>query len=295
MNTPTIMDPPPPRPPALRLSAAWAPLARKLAATLGRLEEDQWLVVSVKGANRFVQFAAQGSFGMQVETTSNSFLPKAERINARQRATLMDAAWQAPTGSAAGAMPERTPDGSSNFFLDYADPVPFEAVAELTVKTFAEILRVPHPGFLEYEAFDLSGGAHTLPDFGLKLAKRDSPPDSQESLSAALLETLRATTGIEDLALDADRDIGIRYSSALTLVKLIDEPPYVRIFSRILSDVEATPELLVRLNDVNAQPFVAPMSCRRSLISVPSPTPWASCCKTSSAAKPRLLSRCQVR
>ena len=41
-------------------------------------------------------------------------------------------------------------------------------------------------------------------------------------------------------------------------MKLIDEPPYVLNFSRILSDVEATPELLVRLNDVNAQPFVAP-------------------------------------
>ena len=238
--------------PAAWLSAAWAPFSGKLATALGALAEDQCLVLSVKGANRFVQFAAQGSFGLRVETTSNGFLPKAERINARQRLALTDAGWHAPTGSAAEATPERDPDGSPNFFVDFGDPVPFASVAQLTVKTFAEILRVPHPGFLQYEAFDLTGGALVLPDLGLKLARRDLPPDSPEDVTSALLETLRTATGIDDLEFDADGDLGIRFGSALTLVKLVDEPPHVSIASPILRDVEASPELFARLNDINA-------------------------------------------
>jgi len=239
-------------PPSGKISAAWAPFAKKLAASLGRLDEDQCLVLSLKGGSRFVQFAAQGSFGMRVETTSNSFLPKAEQINARQIEALKDSGWNVPTGDASEATPERDPDGSPNFFVDYSAPVPLESVAELVVKTLTENLRVPHPGFLEYEAFDFSGASLALPDLGLKLATRDSPSDSREAVSAALLETLRATTGIDDLAFDAEGDVGIRFGTALTLARLVDEPPYVRFFSPVLRDLEETPELFARLNDINA-------------------------------------------
>ena len=41
-------------------------------------------------------------------------------------------------------------------------------VADLTVKTVAEILGVRHPGFLEYDAFDADGIAILLPSLGLQ-------------------------------------------------------------------------------------------------------------------------------
>ena len=53
------------------LSVDWPPFAKTLASVLAKLEEDQFLIVPVKQSNQYVQFAAQGSFGMRTETTSN--------------------------------------------------------------------------------------------------------------------------------------------------------------------------------------------------------------------------------
>lgn len=95
------------------LSVAWPPFQRKLAAVLGQLEEDQFLVLSVKrSSGRYVQFAAQGSFGMRMETASNSYLDKPERLDELQMSTLIDAGWHAPTRDPVDSTPENDPDGS---------------------------------------------------------------------------------------------------------------------------------------------------------------------------------------
>lgn len=238
---------------ANRLSVTWPPFADRLAAVLAQLEEDQYLIVSVKGSNRFVQFAAQGFFGMRVETTSNSYLAKAEQLNKRQVATLIDAGWNDPTGAPEETTPEKDPDGSPNFFLEFANPVAFDEVANLTVCTFAEILRVPYPGSLQYQAFDSEGRALALPELGLKVATRGPKPDEQEGLPQLLLDTLRERTGVDDLAYDHDGDIGIRYGSAVAFVHLVGDPPFVRFYSRILQDIEDNDSILFRLNDINAR------------------------------------------
>lgn len=237
---------------ARRLSAAWAPFAQKLATVLEELEEDQYLIVSVKRSNRFVQFAAQGSFGMRVETTSNSYLEKPEQLNARQIASLVDAGWDAPSGVPAEATPENDPDGSPNYFVDFPASVSFEAVANLTVKTLSEILCVPYPGFLQYEAMDANGEAIMLPDLGLKRAPSSSQDTSQAGVSEQLLITLGDTTGISDLKFDDDGDIGICYGSTLIYVRLMEDQPYIRIFSAILRNLEEQPGIFARLNDINA-------------------------------------------
>src|SRR5450830_198077 len=81
--------------PSRYLSVAWAPFSQKLAAALAKLEEDQFLILSVKRSNRFVQFAAQGSFGMPMETTSNSDLAKTEQLDQRHISILIVAGWHA--------------------------------------------------------------------------------------------------------------------------------------------------------------------------------------------------------
>lgn len=234
---------------------AWAPFAKKLAATLEQLVEDQYLVLLVKKSNRFIQFASQGSFGIRIETTSNHYLTKQEKLDERQIAALIKAGWQAPSGKSDEATPENDPDGSPNFFAEFSEPVSFETLAALTVRTFAEILRVPHPGFLQYEAFDDTEGewaAMTLPELGLKQAKPARQDDTLESLAQALLTTLKEETGISELDYDGDGDIGIRYGSAAAFVRLIGDPPHIRIYSPILNDVEENPDMFARLNDINA-------------------------------------------
>ena len=232
------------------LSADWAPFARKLAAVLGGLEEDQYLILSPKrGDSRFIQFACQGSYGMRVETTSNDYLAAPEHYDAQQIASLIGAGWSAPTGKPEQSVPEKDPDGSPNFFAEFSAPVACEQVADLAVQTLAEIMQVPHPGFLEYQAFDADGGSLPLPGLGMKQAT--STDEGRERGALRLLAMLQEITGISDLAYDEDGDIGLRYGSALTFIRLISDPACVRLFSTVLSNVDEPPGIFARLNDLN--------------------------------------------
>jgi hypothetical protein len=163
---------PRPAPESRSLSVAWPPFAKNLAAVLEKLEEDQFLILSVKRSNQCVQFAAQGAFGMRVETTSNSYLAELDQLNSQQVAALINAGWHEPTGTPESSTPQLDPDGSPNFFKEFSPPVSFGIVANLAVHTLAEILRVPHPGLLEYKAFDAGGRLITLPELGLQRATK---------------------------------------------------------------------------------------------------------------------------
>jgi len=252
-----------------KVSVAWPPFEKSLAAVLDGLVEDQYLILLVKHSNRFIQFAAQGAFGIRVETTSNHYLSKQEKLDERQIAALIEAGWQVPTGKPGESTPEDDPDGSPNFFIEFAVPVSFEAVARLTVRTFAEILRVPHPGFLQYEAFDDTEGewaALALPALGLKQAKPKQPGDDLPSLADALLATLQEETGISQLDFDSDGDIGIRCGSAAVFVRLISDPPRIRFYSPILRNVEETPVIYSKLNDFNANATLIRFFCQNGVI-----------------------------
>ena len=237
------------------VSLAWVPFVQTLAAALELLVEDQYLILQVKHSNRFIQFAVQGAFGIRVETTSNHFLSKREKLNEQQITALMQAGWNAPSGNPDESTPVKDPDGSPNFYAEFNLPVSFEAVAELAVHTFAEILRVPHPGFLQYEAFDDTEeewATMALPELGLKHAKETSPDDTMEKLATLLLNTLKEETGISELDYDKDGDIGIGYGSAVVFIRLIGPPAYIHIYSPILREVDECPDLYARLNEINS-------------------------------------------
>jgi hypothetical protein len=248
------------------ISVAWPPFAQKLATVLERLDEDQFLILSVKRSNRFIQFAAQGAFGIRIETTSNSYLEKPEQLDTCQIVTLIGDGWHVPTGIPADSTPEDDPDGSPNFYVEFPHPVSFDVVANLTVRTLAEILRVPHPASLQYEAFNENGQAIELPELGLKPGTRAPQAETKEDLSRLLRTTLRETTGISEIKFDDDGDIGFHFGSALTFVRFIDDRTYVRIYSLILRDVEASPDIFARLNDLNANETLVRFAFRNGVI-----------------------------
>lgn len=236
--------------PAPKVSAAWPAFAEKLCGVLGKLGEDQYLIVSAKQSNRFVQFAGGGSAGMRVEAVSNAYLPASEQIDEARIARLGELGWQAPTGTAASSTPEDDPDGSPNFFIEFARPVPFAALAELAVRTMVEVLRIAHPNFLEYQALDAGGNGLAYPELGLKRATRTAA-EQRADLAERLLATLKEATGVGNLETDGDGDIEVRYGSVVAFVRLVDDPPAVRIRAVLVVDVEATPALLARLNELN--------------------------------------------
>lgn len=233
-----------------RLSRDWPLFASGLAAVLAAMREDQFLIISVKQSNRFIQFAAQGTFGMRAEIGSNAFLPKADHLSDEQIAALTEAGWHPPTGSPSEATPENDPDGSPNFFIDYATRIEPETIAKQAMLALAGILRVPHPGFLEYEAFEADKGDMVFPELGIKRLERGGEEDQGE-LAERLLAAVRDITGIEDLDYDQDGDIGIRFGSVSTLIRLVGSPAYVRFLAPLLREVRETPQLYARLNGIN--------------------------------------------
>ncbi len=121
--------------------------------------------MNIKGTNRYVQFAAQGASGMRVEAVSNYYLEDAEQLSDVHHKLLLKLGWRAPTN-----LPDEfghKPDGSANYFLDLARPVPFGDVARLAVDTLRGVHRAEHPGDLEYQAFDNAGAVIKLPNLGI--------------------------------------------------------------------------------------------------------------------------------
>jgi hypothetical protein len=167
--------------------AEWVRLKSDLSLCLADLVEDDYLVLSHKRANYYVQFAAQGQFGMLAEAASNIYLPEEARLTPDDYVTMAELGWRIPTDviqesgrqilDLTGNLPRiltedpdtfRDLDGSPNFFLNISHPVDFAALAEFTVCTFREVYRVRHPGMLEYKAFNRKDVQIRFPTLRLK-------------------------------------------------------------------------------------------------------------------------------
>ena len=147
---------------------AWKRFAYELANALHGLEEDEWLVLSLKKRNRFVQFMNQGGAGYRVEAISDFYLRDEDRLSERDRELLLELGWAAPTN-----LPDEfghRPDGSPNYFLDLANPVPLEEVALLAVNTLAMVYGAEHPNTLEYSTGSEHKASIRFPNLGIRRA-----------------------------------------------------------------------------------------------------------------------------
>jgi hypothetical protein len=230
---------------------AWESFGERLQKVLRKLKEDHALIVLEKGTNRFVQFMGQGTHGMRAETVSNAYLSGRDKFSAAQIKSLTALGWAKPTGMPDEATPEKQPEGSPNFMRQFPKPVDAKAVAALAVATLADVMRVPHPGFLCYDGRNVdTGGSLTWNDLELK---RVEPQNTLAEAARQLLQTLRAETGNEALDFDEDGDIGLRYGSVMVFVKVSGDTPSVRIHAPVLLEVRKSPELLERLNELNSR------------------------------------------
>ena len=73
----------------------------------------------------------------------------------------------------------------------------------------------------------------------------------------------------EALQVDADGDIGIRSGSAMVFVRVRDNPPLVDVFSPVLTEVELTEKLYMRLSELTNRMPIGRLYCT-------SDTVWAS-------------------
>ena len=150
---------------------AWRELKSALASVLSDLDEDEYLVIEVKSNGSFVQFAGQGAHGMRAEAVSNAYLPETSQLSNSACDDLVKLGWNPPTYIQVEGVAEPA-DGSSNFYLDAATPVPHSQLAALAVESLRRIYLVPHPGELEYTAYDREATSIRFPS--LKLRRRRS-------------------------------------------------------------------------------------------------------------------------
>ena len=234
------------------VSKEWPTFAMSLAEVLAQLMEDQFLIISLKRSNRFVQFAGQGSFGVRAEVVANAFLSPDERIDEEGLAELRELGWIPPTGSPDAATPQQAPDGSPNYFMQCSVPVNSAGLAEVAVRTLHAVLGVPHPGFLEYQSFDADGNSLSFPSLGLREAPRAVKPNATEDPCAQWQATLRQITGIPDLAFDGDGDACLQYGDSLdVLISPSSDHSHVRIRTILAAEVIRSPDVFVRINEVN--------------------------------------------
>ncbi len=227
-----------------RVSKDWIPFADNLAQVLSYLEEDQFLILSSKHGNRYLQFSCQGVWGMRAEVSSNHFLEGGDRLTEGQIAWLGAHGWSAPTGTPKQGTPDRDPDGSPNYYIDFPTSVSASDIVSVAINTLIHGLAFPYPGALSYESFDSTGGKLEFHDLGLKPA----PPQDQP-LKEQVVSVFRSVTGIEDLVFDDDDELRVCYGAIVISAFPVDNR--LRLFSVLVTDVAETQTLLRKLNQIN--------------------------------------------
>jgi hypothetical protein len=229
---------------AKTVSPAWASFSKRLAFVLGKLEEDQCLIVEAMSGNRFVQFACLGKGGMRAEVTSNHCLDGKDRLNRRQISWLRAHGWNAPTHKIDAADSDKDQSGSPNYFVDFPASVPTGDIARLAVEALVYGLEISRSTSLIYKAFEIKGGDLRFEELGLKTA---NPEGSQ--LMEKVLEVFRRVTGITDLEFDKDGDISISRAGVPIWATQVESR--VRMFAMLAHDMAETPAILRRLNELN--------------------------------------------
>ena len=235
-----------------KVTSAWAQFAQRLASVLQGLQEDQYLVISAKqSSGLYVQFVGQGFYGIRIETVSNQYLDRPEKLTDHQLHKLAELGWKPPTENIKDKSQDKDPEGSPNYYIDYSPPVPFDAAAQVAVTTLTAVHKIPHPGYLQYEAFDSDGNSISIQALGLKRMARIAD-SNHHNIRGDLLSTIKRFTGLTDLQYNQDGNIGMRLGSLLAFVRYDEHPPSIRFHSPLVSGIEESPELYARLNELNS-------------------------------------------
>jgi hypothetical protein len=157
-------------------------------------------------------------------------------------------------------------------------------VAVIVTRTLRDVYGAPHPAFVTYVARDPHDAPVEIPALAtarplidktavgaVELPDLEPDEDGEMSLAervATVVAKLLKTTP-EALQVDSDGDIGIRSGSAMVFVRVRDNPPLVDVFSPVLTEVEMTEKLYLRLSELTNRMPIGRLYCT-------SDTVWAS-------------------
>jgi hypothetical protein len=234
---------------------SWASLTQSLAAALALMKEGQFLILNISNGdggaeapNYYVQFASGGEDGFRAEAVSNRYLADRWKLPEKAAELLFQLGWLAPD-------PGSEPAGKVNYYREWTAPPPVADIAQLAVSTLRRVYGVRSMDQLQYRYSDEAGSELELADLGLRreASQKDGSKALFEKLRPLVEEALREALGVSELKYDAAGDIPIRFGNAMVFVRLLGDPPRVRVFSPMLWELRTTEGLYEALNDINAR------------------------------------------
>jgi len=263
-----------------KVTLAWQEFARSLAGVLPDLAEGTELVLTLDptasgtGDAIYEVIVVMGTGGeVKAYAVGNASLPDGYRMGREAVADLVALGWSPP-----GVV-----DGSGDRFGFAASEAQAPTIAAMLARTMRDVYGAPHPAFLVYMAHGPNDEPASIAPLGTARpegvdddvddevtaragAEEDGPPlaDRVATVVASLLKTTP-----DQLQVDSDGDIGIRAGSAMVFVRVRDNPPLVDVFSPVLTDVEPTEQLYVKLSELTNRMPIGRLYCTNDTV-------WAS-------------------
>ncbi|HEY3007979.1 MAG TPA: hypothetical protein VGJ63_07930 [Micromonosporaceae bacterium] len=260
-----------------KVTEAWREFAHALAGAVAGLPAGSQLEITLDptasgtGAAVYSVAVRVGGDGTLVAlAVGNAALPPEYRMDRAAVADLVALGWSPP-----GVI-----EGSGDHFGLRGSVAEGARLAATVSRTLRDVYGAPHPAFLVYAARDLEDNTISLAPLGS--ARLEPLPDADERGPAEVAQaagelgervrTVVATmlkTPPDELQVDSDGDIGIRAGSAMVFVRVRDNPPLVDVFSPVLTEVEPTEQLYVKLSELTNRMPIGRLYCT-------SDTVWAS-------------------
>jgi type III secretion system-like peptide-binding chaperone len=214
-----------------------------------------------------VLVTAEAEQTLTAYAVSNMMLPPEYRLSRTVVGELVELGWTPPGVDGDNRFSLRLPAASAG------------RVAAIVARTFRDAYGSPHPAFLRYRIEPAGPEPLEVPALG---AARPLAADGEAALPgpadlSALSLPDKVTTVIaamlrttpEKLPVDKDGDIGIRSGSAMVFVRVRDNPPLVDVFSPVLTEVDATEQLYVKLSELTHRMPIGRLYCTGETV-------WAS-------------------
>ncbi|MFI5915409.1 T3SS (YopN, CesT) and YbjN peptide-binding chaperone 1 [Dactylosporangium sp. NPDC051541] len=274
-----------------KVAEAWRDFARQLVDGLRDLAPGTTLDLTLDptasgtgDAVYSVQVTGEEDDQLAATAVSNADLPPAYRLDRAVIAGIVALGWS-PPGVVAG---------SGESFGLRVGKTEAPQLARLITRTLRDIYGAPHPAFVTYLAHDAEGRVAPVPTLGVARslasildADGDGIVDVVRAGAGSLAELNQQTDDLplydkvttvvaklmkttpEELPIDPDGDIGIRSGSAMVFVRVRDNPPLVDVFSPILTEIEPTERLYVKLSELTNRMPIGRLYCTNDTV-------WAS-------------------
>ncbi|ASW57264.1 hypothetical protein [Plantactinospora sp. KBS50] len=270
-----------------KVTDAWQEFARALAGALRAVPAGTQLELTLdptaSGTGHAVYSVAL-ELGEQDRivgrAVGNTMLPEGYRLNRAAVADMVALGWS-PPGVVAG---------SGDHFGLTSSRGEANRVSTIVARTLRDVYGAPHPAFLVYLVRDSDD--EPIPVEPLGPARSEIAVDRQDDQElATALAAAEAESGEEEvlgldervrtvistmlrsnpeqLQLDSDGDISIRAGSAMVFVRVRDNPPLVDVFSPVLTEVEPTERLYVKLSELTNRMPIGRLYCTNDTV-------WAS-------------------